>query len=104
MRSVRLAKSTFFFTNRLVNRNFSKAITKQGKIRSCKGSCRNFRFGNLSVFKSLKNELFNSEISIYFSDKAIVDELTDLELVLQLQGDSLEALDALYDRHSRLVY
>jgi RNA polymerase sigma-70 factor (ECF subfamily) len=33
-----------------------------------------------------------------------VDELTDRELVLQLQGDKLEALGALYDRHSRLVY
>jgi RNA polymerase sigma-70 factor (ECF subfamily) len=33
-----------------------------------------------------------------------VDELTDRELVLQLQGDSLGALGALYDRHSRLVY
>jgi RNA polymerase sigma-70 factor (ECF subfamily) len=33
-----------------------------------------------------------------------VDKLTDRELVLQLQGGSLEALGALYDRHSRLVY
>ena len=33
-----------------------------------------------------------------------MDELTDRELVLQLQGDSLGALGALYDRHSRLVY
>jgi RNA polymerase sigma-70 factor (ECF subfamily) len=33
-----------------------------------------------------------------------VDELTDRELVLQLQDDSLAALGALYDRHSRLVY
>jgi RNA polymerase sigma-70 factor (ECF subfamily) len=33
-----------------------------------------------------------------------VDELTDRELVLQLQDDSLAAIGALYDRHSRLVY
>jgi RNA polymerase sigma-70 factor (ECF subfamily) len=33
-----------------------------------------------------------------------VDKLTDRELVLQLQGGSLEALGTLYDRHSRLVY
>lgn len=33
-----------------------------------------------------------------------MDELTDRELVLQLQDDSLAALGALYDRHSRLVY
>ena len=33
-----------------------------------------------------------------------MDKLTDRELVLQLQGGSLEALGALYDRHSRLVY
>ena len=33
-----------------------------------------------------------------------MDELTDRELVLQLQGDKLEALGALYDRHSHLVY
>ena len=57
-----------------------------------------------SVFRSLKSEPFNSEFSIYFSGKAFVDKPTDHELILQLQGGSLEALGALYDRHSRLVY
>lgn len=33
-----------------------------------------------------------------------MDKPTDRELVLQLQGGSLEALGTLYDRHSRLVY
>jgi DNA-directed RNA polymerase specialized sigma24 family protein len=34
----------------------------------------------------------------------MVDKLTDRELVLQLQGGSLDALGEIYNRHRRLVY